>query len=231
MQNIYEDGSYLKNNPSWHVEDSPWKVEQIIKIIERNNLKPKTICEIGCGAGGILSRLSERYIDINFIGYEISSHAFKLCAKRSRINLTFKLANLLEEKIDLPFDILVAMDVIEHVADYFGFLNKLKVKSIYKIFHIPLDMSVQTILRCSPIISGRKRVGHIHYFMKETALETLTDAGYEIIDYFYTGGSLELPNRGWKSNMLRYPRKFAFLLHKDLAVRILGGYSLLILAK
>ena len=28
---LYTDGSYLKNNPSWGVEDSPWKAAQIAK--------------------------------------------------------------------------------------------------------------------------------------------------------------------------------------------------------
>ena len=79
----------------------------------------------------------------------------------------------------------MAIDVFEHVEDYFGFLRKLREKAEYKIFHIPLDLSVQTVLRSSPIIKGRKSVGHIHYFTKETALETLKDTGYEIIDYFY----------------------------------------------
>jgi hypothetical protein len=77
----------------------------------------------------------------------------------------------------------------------------------------------------------RKSVGHIHYFTKETALATLTDTGYSILDYFYTGSYLELPNRGWKTNLLNIPRKFVFSFNKDLAARLLGGYSLLVLAQ
>ncbi|OQW96718.1 MAG: methylase, partial [Desulfobacteraceae bacterium A6] len=53
----------------------------------------------------------------------------------------------------------------------------------------------------------------------------------EVIDYFYTAGSLELPNRGCKANLLKMPRKLLFSANNDLAVRILGGYSLLVLAK
>ncbi len=129
------------------------------------------------------------------------------------------------------FDIVMAIDVFEHVEDYFGFLKKLREKAEHAIFHIPLDLSVQTVLRSAPIIKYRKSVGHIHYFTKETALETLKDIGYEIVDYFYTGSSLELPNRGWKANLLNAPRRLAFLVNKDLAVRLLGGYSLMVLAK
>ncbi len=231
MTRIYEDGTYLGNNPLWHEDDSPWKVKQIRKIIEKNSLTPKKICEIGCGAGEILNLLSEQYgKDVELFGYEISQQAFDLCKKKAKKNLTFYLSDLLTNS-DSFFDIVLAIDVFEHVEDYFGFLRKLKNKAKFKIFHIPLDLSVQTVLRSSPIIRGRRLVGHLHYFSKETALETLKDIGYEIVDYMYTGGSLELPKRGWKSNLLKIPRKIAFKINNDLAVRILGGYSLLVLTK
>ena len=123
------------------------------------------------------------------------------------------------------------IDVIEHIEDYFFFLRKVKKKANYKIFHIPLDLSILNIFRVSPIIAKRNNVGHIHYFTKETAFETLKDTGYTIVDYFYTSGSIDLPNQSWKSNLLKIPRKILFFLNKDLAVRILGGYSLMILAK
>lgn len=230
MAQIYEDGTYLDNNPSWHEEDSPWKAKQIDKIIKKNSLNPRTICEVGCGAGEILNQLSKLYVDQEFVGYEISPQAFKLCSTKSKPKLTFKHADLLKDDA-AHFDIVMAIDVFEHVEDYFGFLRKLRGRAEYKIFHIPLDLSVQTVLRSSPIIKERKSVGHIHYFTKDTALETLKDTGYSIIDYFYTGGSLELPNRGWKANILKTPRKLAFSLNKDLAVRLLGGYSLMVLAR
>lgn len=231
MVQMYNDGTYRENNPTWHEEDSPWKAVQIRKIIEKNFLNPNKICEIGCGAGEILNQLSNHYGDKKeFFGYEISPQAFELCKKKSKQNLTFKLSNLLDDDAAY-FDIAMAIDVFEHVEDYFDFLRKFKTKAEYKIFHIPLDLSVQTVLRSSPILTLRKSVGHIHYFTKETALEALKDTGYDIVDYFYTNSAIELPNRGWKANLLKIPRKLFFLVNNDLAVRVLGGYSLLVLAK
>jgi hypothetical protein len=125
----------------------------------------------------------------------------------------------------------MAIDVIEHVDDLFGFLRKFQAKGKYKVFHIPLDLSVQTVLRSSPIFKVRSLVGHIHYFTKETALAALNDTGYKVVDYFYTKVSFELPNRGWKANLLNLPRKLFFPICKDLTVRIFGGFSLLVLAK
>jgi SAM-dependent methyltransferase len=228
---IYSDGTYLTNNPSWHQEDSPWKAKQIAKIIQNNNIHPKTICEIGCGAGEILNCLSDIFDNkVMLSGYEISPQAFELCKGKQKHNLNFTLQDLFNEK-DSTFDILMAIDVFEHVEDYIGFLKKFREKGTYKIFHIPLDLSVQTVLRSTPILKERQTAGHLHYFTKETALATLRDTGYEIVDYFYTNSSIDLPNRGWKANLLKLPRKVFSLINKDISARILGGFSLLVIAK
>lgn len=227
---IYQDGSYLEKNPLWHEEDSPWKARQIVKMLERNALHPKTVCEIGCGAGEILNRLSCLYPGTEFTGSDISPQAHELNRRKVKANLSFLLADILKDE-KAWFDLIMAIDVLEHVEDYFGFLRKVKDKAEHKIFHIPLDLSVQTVWRRAPLIDGRKAVGHLHYFTKETALETLKDTGYQILDWFYTGGSLALPNRSWKTSLLKIPRWILFALHRDLTVRILGGYSLMVLAK
>jgi hypothetical protein len=231
IPDIYKTGDYLKSNPTWHTEDSSWKSEKILTIINKNNLIPKTICEIGCGAGEILNQLHNKMSDdILFYGYEISPQAFEMCQKRKKEKLHFYLSNLLEEN-NVHYDILMAIDVIEHIEDYFGFLRIIKGKATYKIFHIPLDLSVQSILRSSPIIEQRKSVGHIQYFTKETAIATLVETGYEIIDSFLTAGSVELPENNLKSKLIWFPRLLLNSINQNLAQRLLGGYSLLVLAK
>ena len=228
MPGIYENGTYLKNNPRWHEEDSPWKAKQIFDLINRNGLKPSTICEFGCGAGEILIQLSYQLNEkVNFYGYEISPQAFEICQRKRRNNIKFFLRDLLEEE-NSDFDIMLIIDVIEHIEDCYGMLRRIKSKARYHIFHIPLDLSVYNmILRSSPIITARKKDGHIHYFMKETAMALLKDTGYEVIDYFYTC-KFKLPNRRGKVNLLR---RLLFFMNKDLSVRLLGGSALLVLAK
>jgi len=231
MQNIYTDGTYEEHNKTWHEEDSSWKASQIFRLMEKNNLHPSTICEVGCGAGGILQHLSEGLGDrVVFTGYEISPQAFELCRSKAKSNLSFVLDDLLTVD-EVSFDIVMAIDVFEHVEDYLGFIRALRSKATYKIFHIPLDLSVQSVLRCSPIMRARNSVGHLHYFSKETALATLEHSGYEVVDYFYTRGSLERPKRGWKAGLLRTPRSLLYRANQDLAVRLLGGFSLMVLAK
>ncbi len=230
FENIYTSGEYLKKNPTWHVEESPWKVKQIIRMMTQSSIVPRTICEVGCGAGEVLRQLQE-YMDTIclFWGYEISPQAFELCKTRANERLRFKLADIGQEE-DAFFDLILIMDVIEHLEDYFSFLRSLKSKSHYKIFHIPLDLSVQSILRRNALLGVREAYGHIHYFTKDIALQMLKDVGYEVLDYFYAPRSIGLANTIGKK-LLIPPRKLFFAIHRDWAVRILGGYSLLVLAK
>ena len=190
MKKNYIDGTYLNYHPTWHEEDSPWKAKHILKMIRDHNLVPLSICEVGCGAGEILNCLQGEFgEEVEFWGYEISPQAFEICKLKTKKNLNFVFADLLDEK-NSRFDLILAIDVFEHVEDYFGFLRKLREKGEYKIFRIPLDLSVITVLRISHILNARRLFGHLHYFTKDTALLTLEDAGYEIIDYSYSKNEL-----------------------------------------
>lgn len=228
---IYEDGTYLRNNPGWHEEDSAWKAAQIKRILARNGVSPATVGEAGCGSGGILSHLADECgSGVELSGYEVSSQAFGICRKKERENLHFYLKDLLEEE-GVMFDVVMAIDVLEHVEDYYGFLRRFRGKGSYKVFHIPLDLSVQSVLRRSRIMKDRTAAGHIHYFTRETALAALKDTGYEIVDCFYTSASMELPGRGWKAGLMKLPRRLGYKMSPDLTARVLGGFSLLILAR
>jgi len=227
---IYRDGQYLTKNPTWHAEDSQWKARQIEKILHKNGIVPRSVAEIGCGAGEILIQLQKAYPEARYSGYEVSPQAFSLCQGRENDHIHYYLKDLLDEQ-NAYFDVLLAIDVFEHVDDYLGFIRRGKDKAEYKIFHIPLDLSVQSLLRGSPIMRQRQTVGHLHYFFKDTALATLEHCGYEVVDYLYTGAAVDKADVPLGPKLLRFPRKILFKLNPDIAVRLLGGYSLLVLAR
>jgi len=226
----YTEGDYLDKNPTWHEEDSAWKARHVLEMLSRNDLHPASVCEVGCGAGEILNQLySEMPDNVTFTGYDISPQAHELSRQKAKERLQFLLKDLMEE--DKQFDLLLVIDVFEHVENYLGFLRGIRPKAAHKIFHIPLDISVQRVLLSKPILKRRRDIGHIHYFTKETALATLKDTGYEIIDYFYTAGSLDLAPSSFIYSLGRLPLRIAGMLNQDLTVRILGGHSLMVLAR
>ena len=226
----YNDGDYLSKNSNWHAEDSPWKAQQIDKIIKRNKLNPRTICEAGCGAGEILRQLSLKstYAEIDFTGYEVSDDAFELCRTRSAKRLTYLKKDLLEDS--QQYDITLCIDVFEHVENYIGFLRGLREKGEFKIFHIPLDLSVDALLR-GRLIYRRSSVGHLHYFTPDTAIATLTDCGYEIIDQMYTPSFKDLRSKCWKEKLIKLPRYALYKASPKLLSTLIGGVSLMVLAR
>lgn len=230
VQTIYEDGRYLDANPDWHEADAPFKAGWIAQLLEENGIVAQTIAEVGCGSGEILVNLQKRYPTASFAGYDISSQAYAICKSKAGRNLSFEHSDFLTAQTPQT-DVLLAIDVFEHVEDYMGFIRKLKDRASVKVFHIPLDLSVQGLLRGKPLMRSRQLVGHLHYFCKDTALATLADCGLEIVSWRYTHGAEELPGRELRTRILNLPRKLLRAINEDFAVRLFGGASMMVLTK
>jgi cyclopropane fatty-acyl-phospholipid synthase-like methyltransferase len=226
----YESGDYLASNPTWDEEDSEWKARQVINILKKNNLSPTSIVEVGCGAGGILASLCDVLPNVEYSGFEITPDASKFWEKHEPKNIKFQVSDFLQIQTDF-YDVLLLLDVFEHVPNPFEFLSGLKGRAGYYVFHIPLDLSALSVARESPLLYVRKKVGHIHYYTKGLALSLLEESGYTIVDWSYTGAAFTVPQVTWKNRLSRLPRKILFGINRDLGVRLLGGDTLIVLAK
>lgn len=231
IETFYTSGQYLASNEGEiHKDDSAYKAKWILKAILSNNIPTGNVCEIGCGAGHIIAMLQKDLPEgSNFSGYDIAEPHITLGKHYENKNLKLVVGDVF--KTDETFDLALCIDILEHLESPHQFLSQLKAKSNYKIFNIPLDLSVQTLLRVSPIQTTREQVGHLHYYFKETALDLLTTCGYEIISHQYLPFSLELSHRPLIMRLLEIPRRIGYFFNKDLTVRLLGGYSLLVIAK
>jgi SAM-dependent methyltransferase len=229
--NLYTSDEYSRQVSDWHVSESNAKVREILRALHRHRLTPRRVCDVGCGAGEVLRLLQQQLpTTTEFVGYDIAPRALELAASRANARLRFIQGDMPRDVHD-DFDLLLALDVIEHVEDYFGFLRALRPISKYKIFFFPLDLSVQTVIRPYGLLQKRDAYGHLHYFTRETALRALTDVGYTIVDSVYTSDMIDMPTHLLGRKVLKYPRKLLFALSPDFAVHLLGGYRLLVLAR
>ena len=225
---LYTDGGYAALNPGWHIEDSPWKARQIARLLGDRGLRPQRVCEVGCGAGGILTALQETMpADTEFRGYDISPDAMAICRPKQNARLSFVQGS---PDASERFDVLLAIDVIEHVDDYLGYLRRLTGRARHYVFHIPLEMHVSAVARMSPLLDARRGVGHIHYFSRETALAALRETGYAVVEERFTNGGLELRQPRLRTRIAALPRAMAAAVSPHFAARWLGGFSLLVLA-
>lgn len=226
----YVSNDYLNHNPTWDYEDSPWKAKQVLLLMKMHGLKPGKIVEVGCGAGGVLLELRNVFPDAKFFGFDIAPNAARFWSRHKSERISFVVGDFLELNSQY-FDVLLLLDIVEHVPDPFDFLTRLRVHADYYVFHMPLDLCALSVFREQPLLHVRRKVGHIHYFTKSLALSLLEECDYTVIDWFYTGAAFSVPQRTWRTKIASLPRRIAYSINKDLGVRLLGGETLMALAR
>lgn len=225
----YLSADYLQKNPSWDSEDSPWKAEKVREMLAANRLQPASIVDVGCGAGIVLSELQHHYPEARLAGFDIAPDAERFWeAPRARgIELTVGDFTALPAAV---CDVLLVLDVVEHLQDPFAFLARIRGRARHCLFHFPLDLSALSVLRETPLLHVRHKVGHVHYYTRSLALALLEDCGYRVIDARYTGAAFSAPRRTLGTALAGLPRRLARWIDPHWGVRLLGGETLMVLA-
>ena len=225
----YLGADYLRQNPSWDSEDSPWKAGKVREMLVAHGLVPRSIVDVGCGAGIVLSELQRSYPSARMSGYDIApdTEQFWEAARAQGIELAVGDFTATQTP---PTDLLLALDVLEHLQDPFAFLERIRGRAAHYVFHFPLDLSASSVLREAPLLHVRRKVGHLHYYTRGLALALLEDCGYHIVDARYTGAAFNAPQLGWKARIAHLPRRLIFAINRDWGARLLGGETLVVLA-
>lgn len=231
---IYENEEYAQHNATWHVEDSPWKAGKLLALIRKNGLEPRSVCEVGCGAGEILVQLYNAMPDtVRFTGYDISPQVVPMWEERRRDRIDFVHGDFLAH--EETYDIVMLVDIIEHIEDYIGFLRQIKPRAEYKLFNFPLELFAVKAAFGRLYTESRSKYGHLHYFNRDICLAVLGELGYEVVDTIYAESTLELASvttsLSMKSRLLNLPRFLFSKISPDFTAKVFGGYSLFVLAK
>lgn len=227
---LYTDGEYSRLHPDWHREHSPWKAARITELLARNRLVPGSVAEIGCGAGEILASLQKTLPPTcHFAGYDIAPAAIDMARPLENARLRFVLGDMIA-LAPPPCDLLLTIDVVEHIEDYLGFLKVIRPRAVQHIFHLPLDLSLVSMIQPVRLQWARDMVGHLHSFTAETALQALRNAGYTVQDQIFTAVELDLPSSS-QQQRLRFLRRCGRALSPKWTTRVLGGFSLLVLCR
>jgi SAM-dependent methyltransferase len=226
----YLDGDYAAKNPGWHAEDAPWKAERVWAVMHRNAIVPARIAEVGCGSGAVLADLRLRLPAAELHGFDIAPAAAALWPAHAGARIEFTQGDFLAAG-EKPYDLILLLDVLEHLDNPFQFLERLRGRATHYIFHFPLDLSALSVLREAPLLHVRDKLGHIHYYTRGLALSLLAECGYQVLDSSYTEAAFTSPQRSWKTRIAALLRRAAYAAGKDMGVRLLGGETLMVLAR
>ena len=225
--NFYLNGDYQKLNPSWDTDDSVWKAGLVAGLLTRHRLQPSAMAEVGCGAGAVLDALHRKLPSVRLQGWDIAPGAEQFWSRYEGISFArgdFASAS------DETFDVVLLLDVIEHVSNPHDFLARLRARCKHLVLHVPLDLSAASVLRETPLLNQRRTVGHIHYFTRALAVELLVECGYEVLEASFSGAHLR-HQTSFKGKCFQLLRRAVFALNREVGVRLLGGDTLVILAR
>lgn len=188
-QQFYED---------WYdrISDSPTKsgnakweyylLRCILKYIDKNNVK--SLLDIGCGQGNKTAYISKLLGFIKAVGLDSSKSGIALADKlhSNYKNLKFINSDLNEFSLESEdkYDIVSALEVLEHIEDWQTLLNNM------------INVSDRYILLTFP--TGRMRdyerkIGHLRNFKRGEVENFLDLRGFKIVKTFYSGFPLYTP--------------------------------------
>jgi SAM-dependent methyltransferase len=201
ISDFYKLDKYQIKNSTLHKEDSSWKAEKIMPLIDRivqnSDKKIITILDVGGGAGLILSIIS-KYIKNKYnrkvkkIALDLSPGMLKVQAKNDPdlflcLNEDIKKTSLAKKSID----IVLLIDVLEHLTVPEEALKEIRRISQFCIIKIPLENNfnfkvINFFDKGKLRQMLKKDLGHINVFSRKSLLCLLKQSGINVVSFEYT---------------------------------------------
>lgn len=201
LPDIYSSNTYLKQNPSLHIEDSSWKVSKIIPyvdcVVAALNEAEINVLDVGGGQGLILAEVCRYIVEIHRI--KVNKFAIDLSPDILKIQKETNpdIKEIFNENIcktslpDKKIDITLMIDVLEHIPDSYQALQEVRRISKFVIFKIPLEENLFNwfldLIKGGKLKVWRmKQLGHIHSYTCRTIKRELEKYTGKILKQSYT---------------------------------------------
>jgi trans-aconitate methyltransferase len=154
------------------------KANSIELLLGRNGIRPRTILELGCGTGAVISECQRRGLASEFTAIDCSYEAIKHLQSQSA-GIQCMVADIADPafKLDQTFDVVVLSHVLEHLKQPLQVLRRIvnAVRFRHLIAEVPLENLL--VLRLISAFRDRTRnpAGHVQFFT-ETSFRNLVSA-------------------------------------------------------
>ena len=108
-------------------EIQPIRIKYILETLNKKNLNNTTVLDIGCGGGLVsegLSKIGATVTGIDFIKENIK--VAKMHAKKNNLEIDYFVKDFEKEKITSKYDVIIILEVLEHLKNWEEFIKKIK---------------------------------------------------------------------------------------------------------
>lgn len=209
--NIYTSGEYIQNNPTLHLEDTPWKIEKITTaldmFIQVSLLKHVRLLDVGGGAGlilkGVSDYLREKNINVNKYALDMSREMLQI-QRENNPDMTMHREGGIEKTSfrNKEIDLVLMVDVLEHVSDPVAALKELNRISKYIIFKVPMENNLYYNMLNLVKRGGLRRdiyekVGHIHFYSFRKLKRQLAAYAGDVMEYAFVNDFRYMLSEGY----------------------------------
>jgi 2-polyprenyl-3-methyl-5-hydroxy-6-metoxy-1,4-benzoquinol methylase len=185
---------YNLNYALSHQKNRGGEFFKIAELIGRLEAKAKVL-DIGCNTGELLGDLDKQF-QINGMGIDLNAQAIGI-AQKSFPPIKFIEGNFLRMEIKGEFDLILAVEVIEHIEEFKEFLNKvyslLSKKGLF-ILSTPNQKAYFTKIR-KFLLNIKDDPTHLREFSVGQLEEILSSNNFKIIQVFTAPSGIPLLGR------------------------------------
>jgi SAM-dependent methyltransferase len=183
LRDVYEaqydaSGKDARRAGEWRALCAQNKADHVAELAARLPEPPRTVAEVGCGDGVLLSALEARGVGEVRHGFEISERAVALAAGRPEIDRVERFDGITLPAPDDAYDLGVLSHVLEHVPEPGPLLRETARVARAVVVEVPLEDN-RSASRSSAR-RGREQVGHLHRFSREDVHALATAAGLAV---------------------------------------------------
>ena len=183
LRDVYEQqysatGADARLYGGWRELCGSGKADHVTRLIEALPEPPRTIADVGCGAGVLMTLLAQRGVGEIRHGYDISERAVASARTRPEIARAERFDGQALPVPDGAYDLGVLSHVLEHVPDPLPLLRETARACRAVVVEVPLEDNAAASRASAQ--RGREAIGHLHRFSRADVHTLVDQAGLRV---------------------------------------------------
>ncbi len=183
LRDVYEEqygasGEEAMRAGRWRALCAEGKADHVLAVAAGLPRPPRSLVEVGCGDGVLLSALAARGVGERRHGFDISERAVAIASERPEIERVERFDGRELPAADAQYDLAVLSHVLEHVPDPAPLLRETARVARAVVVEVPLEDNRSASRPAAQ--RGRDAVGHLHRFSRADVHALAEGAGLRV---------------------------------------------------